>query len=474
MNDVLISNNFFEIIAGTSNKLHPAYMEAVNNVDKNTSKALGYLKNFITSIENVANNENVKDSRISSSKGNIRNFKVYEDIKTSMNFLKKNLGNVGTINNLFDIFNKVEEYQPQYSEGYEKNIRLVVLEYESSLDLLVTGLTMLMADNIDVVQNGTAIKIQKNKGSESGIIYKTISDLAKQLTDKNHKKYLDEMITAKKNVKVSTDIKESVTIMESAVSDTVDLIDNILSGVGRISHYTVNIVRTIKNSLFGILPLIRSCIYIRYKKRADTILALEQQAEFINKNIEQLENRTNIDEREKQTIIKKQKAIVEGYKKKAAKLRAELSDGEREAATAIKKEDPEIKNTDGDFVLENINTIENIFGNDVLMESVEITVSDEIKDKAASIVKKKLPDIDKIDFEIMVDNHSYCFDFVITIDGKKKNLIGLEDDNIIKQGSMDSEIKECINIIRKSDAYKKGEINKIKFTYKYSKETKSK
>ena len=36
--------------------------------------ALGYLKNFITSIEALSNKTGVKDERISSSKGNIRAF----------------------------------------------------------------------------------------------------------------------------------------------------------------------------------------------------------------------------------------------------------------------------------------------------------------------------------------------------------------------------------------------------------------
>ena len=223
---------------------------------------------------------------------------------------------------------------------------------------------MIMAENIDVVQTGTMIKIQKNSSNSNGIIHKTINDLNKQLTNKQHKQYLEEMIKSKEYTKVDTNIQESTTYMEAVVSDTIELIDAMITGVGKIGHYTVSIVRTIKNSLFGIIPLIRSCLYLRYKKKADTVLALEQQAEFIKQNIEQLQNRTNMDPAEKERIIKKQKATVEAYKKKAAKLRAQLTEGEKEASVAINKENPGIKNSDDDFVLENGMTVKEYFSRD--------------------------------------------------------------------------------------------------------------
>ena len=35
MSEYKISNDFLEIITGTSNKLHPAYMEASKNIENN-------------------------------------------------------------------------------------------------------------------------------------------------------------------------------------------------------------------------------------------------------------------------------------------------------------------------------------------------------------------------------------------------------------------------------------------------------
>lgn len=364
MSEYNICTNFLEIVAGTNNTISKEYREAAKNVNETNTKAMGYIKNFITSIESLASKDVVKDQRISGTKGNITSFAGYDNIKTAMEFLSKNLGKIDIVKNLDVIYESLKKYQPQYTEAYDKNVRLIVLEYESALYLLVTGLAMTMAEQIDIVQNGVQIKIQKKLTSKNGPTVKSISEFAKQLSDKNHKEYLEELLKEREELPVKADITESVTMMESVISDTTELIDSIINNIGRITAAGRRVVHAIKNSIFGIVPLIRTVLYLRYKKKADTILALDQQVAFINMNIEQLENMSKMDPKKKAEIIQRQKAIAEGYKKKAAKLRAELTEGERDAADAIKKEDPEIKKVDDqDFVLEGGLSVKNIFGN---------------------------------------------------------------------------------------------------------------
>lgn len=364
MNAYTVSNDFFEIITGTTNKLHPVYIEAAKDMDTGNTKALSYIKNFITSIERVANKSKVKDERISSTKGNINNLSVYDSIKTSMDFLRKNLGGNKTVKGLSDIFDALDTYKSQYIEGYEKNVRLVVLEYESAVDILITGLSLCIAEGIEIVKTGNTMKIKPVKKESNGIINKTIIDLAKELKDKNHKKYLEEILKARDSVKVDTNIKESTTFTEAGIGDTLEMIEALFTSIGKIGSYSINIIKALKRSLFGIVPLIRSCLYIHYKKKADTVLSLEQQAEFIKQNIEQLQNRTNMDPAEKEAIIKKQQATIEAYQKKAAKLRAQLIDTEREASNAINAENPNMKNADDEFILENGKTVQEYFNGD--------------------------------------------------------------------------------------------------------------
>lgn len=388
MSHYKIDTGFIEIVSGTNNMASRAYMEASKEVDKRTPKAMGQLKNFITSIENLASKDVVKDTRISGTKGNITAFSGYENIKTAMEFLNKTLGKISIMQDLDTVYNALTSCQIQYTEGYEKNVRLIVLEYESAVYLLVTGLSMAMAENIDVTQNGTQIKIQKKSGSTNGPIIQTLHDFAKQVGNKTHKEYLEGLLKGKESMGVSTRIEESASFMESAISETIDLIDTMTTNIGKIAGAGKRLLMAMKNTIFGIVPLIRSVLYLRYKKKADTILALEQQVQFINMNIEQLQNIKNMDEAKKAEIIKKQKAVAEHYQKKAAKLRAELTDGEREATAAIKQEDPEIKKVDdGDFVLEGI-SVSQMFG-DQSDYFAEAKMKNKPSNTSAAFVKKR-------------------------------------------------------------------------------------
>ena len=358
MGEYNLCNDYIELIAGTNNVYAASYLEAANNIKKNNKVAMGYLKNFITSIENIANKSETKDKRISDSKGNIKQFDGYENIQFAIEFIQKNLSGLFGFRELVTIHDKLIEYQTEYQDGYNKRCRMVMLEYDNALYLLVTGLSMLISNNMEVIQNGSVIKIQKTNEGTHGVIAKAIKDMATQLSDKNHKIYLDTLNKEIDNIPVSTDITESTSFMESDVLDFLQLIDRIGSRIGNTVKAGVNIGKTIIKSAFGIIPLIRSIMYLRYKKKADTINALDEQCAFIKLNIDQLNNRTNMDPKKKEIIIKKQAAVIERYQKKAAKLRAELMEQEKDATTALEKENPELKKTNDDFVLEGVSISE--------------------------------------------------------------------------------------------------------------------
>lgn len=341
MEHLNVCNNFYEIISGTSSVYSKPYLEA-KQIAEDNDKSLSQIKNFIISIENLADKKSVKDERISSSKGKISEFKGYNDINNALDFLKKNLGNVSAVTDLNSIKSSLEKYQRLYSDGYSKNIRLVMLEYESAVYSLVTGLSYLIANGIEISATGYNLKISKKRENDAGVITKINSDLAKQLSDKKHEGYLFTLIEGKKYVGVNTNIEEC-TFVESAVSDTLDLFDAITTNISKILALGKRGLIGIKNSVFGILPLIRSIIYLRYKKKADTIVSLEQQMDFIEKNIQQLQNMKNMDPEKKATIIKKQQATVEAYRKKAEKLRAQLIETEKETASEINKNNTTIK-----------------------------------------------------------------------------------------------------------------------------------
>lgn len=361
-----ICTNYLEIIAGTNNRITRAYQEAAQQIDSDNMKSMAYLKNFITSIESLASKTAARDKDISNSKGNIKNMASFDNIKTVMDFLKKNLGEVKSFKDVTSIYDSLEKYQPQYVDGYSKNVRLVMLEYESAVYMLLTGVVKAMTNDIDFVQTGTKVSIKRKSSDTHGTINDITSKLAAELRKPGHKEYLETLIKAVDAKPIDTDVKtkepekteevkESV-LYESAVTDTMALIGAIFGNVGKVVRLGFTGIRAVKNSVFGIVPLIRSILYMKYKRKADRIAAIDQQVIYLQNNIEQLQNRKgDMDPKKKEEVVKKQQAALEAYKKRAEKLRAELMEEEKDAATAIKNEDPQMKNIgDGEFVLEGV------------------------------------------------------------------------------------------------------------------------
>lgn len=435
MNEYSINTNYIDIIAGTSNRVSTAYTEASKDIAEGNDKSIKYLKNFLTSIENLSQKSGTKDVAITASKGSLKDFSGYDNIKTAIDFLRKNIGNVPILSNLISIHDSIISYQPQYTDGYRTKTKLVTLEYECAVYMLISGLVEAMCNNIQFAQNGTKIVIKKKSESTHGTMADVISSLAKELNNKSHKEYLDAMNKGSDNkpINTSTDtptskpakkklekelkeyaisvidngmdgysidvfkekyndeklenifeivesfstfisgdfsfyenmdiihydingkdvITESVAYMENIVSDTLALIDTAVGAVGKTISLAGTVIKAVKNSIFGIVPLIRTILFLRYKKKADKINALEDQINYIKMNIEQLENRKgDMDENKKAEIIKRQQAIIEEYNKKAEKLRAQLMEEEKDAATAVKAENPSISKSDDEFVLE--------------------------------------------------------------------------------------------------------------------------
>lgn len=346
--EYILNNNYFELISGTSNFTNPVYTEAVNDAEKGTDTGIKHFAKFIDSIESLAKKGQVVDARLSSSKGNIKNFEGYGNIKTAISFLNKNLKGIAEVSDCVKVFDALENYSSLYEDGYRKNVRLVVLEYENALYMLTTSLSSIIATNMDVVTNGTEIRIQKKSASTHGTIQKTMSDLAKELSNRDHKDYLENIIKA-----AEADAVTESAYTEGTVSDTAMLVWDILKNTKGIIKGGLSLINKIKKSVFGIVPLIRSIMYLRYKKKADTIVSLEEQIIFIERNIDQLKNIKTMDEVKKRVIIKKQEAVIEAYKKKSEKLRAELMETEKQASQAMEKDNKTLKDIkDDDLVLE--------------------------------------------------------------------------------------------------------------------------
>lgn len=362
-----VSNDFIGIIANTNSRFSRAYLEASETVKNDDKKAAEYIKNFVISIENIANKNGVKDTDISKSHGNIKSYKGYDYIKKCISFIKSNYKNMMFVDDLDKMVSYLENNTSIYEEGYTKQVRLIILEYENMVYLATSGCATLLA-HVDFTEKNGNVEysiVKDDKYSGTSMLSSSIKEFNTVVATPKHREYIDALLKAKKDKKINTSIKESTVFTEGTVADTIELIDHLMLGIGHLVGTTKNIILSIKNSIFGVVPLIRTVLYMRYKTKANTVLALEQQMNDIEMNINTLRNRKDLDDNKKELIIKRQQAIVEKYRKRAAKLRAQLSDGDREAKAAVEQENPSMgKSTnDDDFVLEGGVTVKDIFSN---------------------------------------------------------------------------------------------------------------
>lgn len=67
---------------------------------------------------------------------------------------------------------------------------------------------------------------------------------------------------------------------------------------------------------------------------------------------------------------------------------------------------------------------------------------------------------DKIELEMYIDDVSYSIDFLVTLDGQKKQCLDLIDEGIITNKAYETVAKVIAEYVRVSEYYKPGCVNK--------------
>lgn len=358
MNDTYsIPLDFMELMSGTTNRTADRYLREAAHIaaERIDSDGEQKIKRLVKSIDRLAASDKAKDSRISKSRGSIKGFKGYESILYMEKFLSKYMAkDEPMLKQLKLIHKKILDFTSYYQNSYNTKSKLGILEYENAVYLLMTGLAYLMINGLSISSKDGRLVVQKTSRIKEDLITSLVKKLSVELDSKEHAEYLQYVNQAPHAMKEAGELSP---FEESTVADTIDAIIALGKGGISLAKKGFRLVKFIRRSFFGIIPTIRSILYLRYKKKADVVSALEQQCAWIQINIEQLERKTNIDPKEKAQIIKRQEAIIRAYQKKADKLRAELNETVRDASEEAKKDEDEIQSSeestqDGDLVLE--------------------------------------------------------------------------------------------------------------------------
>jgi len=71
---------------------------------------------------------------------------------------------------------------------------------------------------------------------------------------------------------------------------------------------------------------------------------------------------------------------------------------------------------------------------------------------------------EKIELEMYIDDVSYSIDFLVTIDGQKKQCLDLIDEGTITNKAYEAVAQTIAEYVRASKDYKTGSVNKYKAT----------
>lgn len=84
-------------------------------------------------------------------------------------------------------------------------------------------------------------------------------------------------------------------------------------------------------------------------------------------------------------------------------------------------------------------------------------------EQAKELVKKLVPIFDKIEFRATIGDTSHSIEFFVWINGEKKQCYELANAGMIDELQMEKLFDSFAELIRKSDDYRAGEVNKISF-----------
>lgn len=352
------SLNMTEVLSGTNNTTHPVYTESTQLLDvKNKKSSMQAFKSFLVSIENCK--KDLKLDSIDQSKGDVAKLKEIDAIKDAITLLED--AGVGNVKYAKSIFEYLETNKSLYMEGYEKNSQLVKYEYEAAAIILMDVLSQLIFHNIalEVGPNGLEVKAMHPEAKNKSMLLELAKRMADMMAKKQHKQYLDVLLKAQtmpkdKVAEVSRDsIKtEATTATGDTFDKAIETSKNLASMIWNVIAHGWNFfsaamfsIQVFFKTLFGIVPIIRGCIYYHYNRKVSKILKLEESINFLKEHIAQLRKTNDMDPAKKEAIIKKQEAVVAMWEKLAAKRRAEFITAESQTEEEIKKNDQEIRDS---------------------------------------------------------------------------------------------------------------------------------
>lgn len=311
------------------------------------------------------------------------------------------------ITKIKEIREKLIQFTPLYEKGFDLKIDLVQEEFDCFVTGVLMYVTTMIVNstyllheykkiNPDIkIKVGESLSERLNKKNFFAQIFnniasffkwikgnwlasKTLNEIHKILTSGDHREYLETLIKVyedKPTAEVkSKPIKKSLTgdsveepskekpeeskeevktesavfteaVPWAAAGELMKLVFDIPNILYNIQIMGMRVYNIIKNSLKAVIPLLRIHNYLRQEKKLNTISVLEEEVEFLERNIKKLEESSSLPADKKQEVIKKQKALMMSHQRKIAKIKAEFDLIDVNVKKKVQANDKKIQST---------------------------------------------------------------------------------------------------------------------------------
>ena len=311
------------------------------------------------------------------------------------------------ITKIKEIREKLIQFTPLYEKGFDLKIDLIQEEFDCFVTGVLMYVTTMIVNstyllheykkiNPDIkIKVGESLSERLNKKNFFAQIFdniasffkwikgnwlasKTLNEIHKILTSGDHREYLETLIKVyedKPTAEVkSKPIKKSLTgdsteeplkekpeeskeevktesavfteaVPWAAAGELMKLVFDIPNILYNIQIMGMRVYNIIKNSLKAVIPLLRIHNYLRQEKKLNTISVLEEEVEFLERNIKKLEESSSLPADKKQEVIKKQKALMMSHQRKIAKIKAEFDLIDVNVKKKVQANDKKIQST---------------------------------------------------------------------------------------------------------------------------------
>lgn len=243
------------------------------------------------------------------SKGDIKKFDGYDNMMTTIDMLRQLSKKFGIKISELDIvetaIGNIRAYRKTFEDAFTFNNDFLTLYYNSLVYACVESVSLILASYVEYVKtiNALEFKLKKGKGMYGNVCIGNLRKFNNTVKSGEFAKFSKNILSKNKQQFLGTGIAATTAL----------------------------------GLALAIVPILRQLIYYFYESRMSVSQYLEQQAEFLRINQEQM-NTEGMSPAEKNKVIKNQKETADKLDKLADKIKVNSKISDKNTETKLKQD----------------------------------------------------------------------------------------------------------------------------------------